>query len=106
MHGVLGFMLGRAISQPQPGYYPQNNGGHASSNTGDWDSGTVSTASTSAAMTPVPQAATAPSFLGSVLRLFLWLALVGGLVWLLMYTLRKLRRLRSANAEHYSFERN
>ena len=106
MHGVLGFMLGRAMSQPQPVYYPQNNGGHGSSNAGEWDSGTVTTASTSAAMTPVPQAAPAPSFLASVLRLFLWLALVSGLVWLVIYTVRKLRRLRSANAARYSFERN
>ena len=117
MHGVIGFMLGRAMSQPQPVYYPQNNGGHGnngsntSNNAGDWDNGSTatlsgSTSATAAAMAPVPQAAPARSFLATVLRTFVWLALVSGLVWLAIYTVRKLRRLRAASAAHYSFERN
>lgn len=121
MSGVVGFMLGRAMSHPQPVYYPQNNGGQGNGgnnggngggNGGDWDSGQNTTlagstgATGAAAMTPVPQAAPAPSFGATVLRTFVWLALVSGLVWLVIYTVRKLRRLRSANAAHYSFERN
>lgn len=116
MHGVIGFMLGRAMSQPQPVYTPQNNGGHGNngsnnSNSGDWDNGSIatlagSTSATSAAMARVPQAAPARSFLVTVLRTFVWLALVSGLVWLAIYTVRKLRRLRAASAAHYSFERN
>ncbi len=113
MHGVIGFMLGRAMSQPQPVYYPpNNNSGHGNSNNngGDWDSNTTLAGSTgtatSAAMAPVPAPAPAPSFGATVLRLLVWLALVSGLVWLAIYTVRKLRRLRSASAAHYSFERN
>ena len=109
MHGVIGFMLGRAMSQPQPVYYPQNNGGRGSG--GDWDGGSTatlsgSTGATSAAMTPMPTVAPAPSFGVRVLRFFAWLALVSGLLWLAIYTVRKLRRLRAASAAHYAFERN
>jgi hypothetical protein len=101
------------MSQPQPVYYPPNNGGHGNnSNSGDWDSGGNATlagstgATSAAAMAPVPPAAPAPSFGATVLRTLVWLALASGLVWLAIYTVRKLRRIRSANAAHYSFERN
>jgi bacteriorhodopsin len=63
-----------------------------------------------AAMTPMPAWVAAPapahSFAASVLRVFLWLALMSGLVWLGFYIVWKLRRIRAANAAHYSFERN
>ncbi|MFA9215784.1 MAG: hypothetical protein ACEQSK_01640 [Sphingomonadaceae bacterium] len=98
MYGVMGFMLGRAMSQPQPVSVPHNR--HT-----EWDSNTAPAASPAMAQTPAPAAAPA-SFGLSVLRGLMWLALVSGLLWLALYTVRKLRRLRSTTTTHYSFERN
>jgi hypothetical protein len=112
MAGVVGFMLGRATSHPAPVYYPpvvvQNTPAAGSPGaTGGTVSADGSTApAAAAAMTPVPVPAPQPSFAASVLRVFFWLALMSGLVWLVVYMVWKVRRIRAANAAHYSFERN
>jgi hypothetical protein len=55
-----------------------------------------------AVRTPVP--APQPSFMASVLRLFAWLSVVSLLMWAVVYSVRKFRRLRAA--PNYSFERS
>ena len=109
MHGVLGFMLGRAMSQShQPVSYPAT--------TGPVVSGGQAPADSSAAQVgmvngmpglgdPVP-AAPPPSFLARVARWLVWLGVLGVMAWAAVYTVRKLRRLRAGNATNYSFERN
>jgi hypothetical protein len=108
MHGVLGFMLGRAMSQShQPVAYPTTSGGTAPAPVAvDPQSGMVNGMPGLGA--PVPAATTppAPSFGATVARWFVWLAVLGVIGWALVYTLRKLRRLRAGNATNYSFERN
>lgn len=118
MHGVVGFMLGRALSQPA--YYPGNNGnGNSNSNSnssgnahnrpgGDWNDGNavqgeVGSLNAGAVSTPV---APAPSLGASIVRLLAWLALLGGLAWLLVYMVGKWRRIKAASVTNYSFERN
>lgn len=91
MHGVIGFMLGRAMSpQPQMSYPPYG--------------AAPAPATPAAAMTPAPEPA--PSFLASAVRVFFWLLLMSGLVWLVVYLVWKARRLRAAHAARYAFERN
>ena len=88
MHGLMGFMLGRAMSQSnQPVSYP-----------------TVSNGQPQPAAQPAT--APAPSFGAGVLRWFIWLLLLSVIVWTVVYSVRKLRRLRAANTPNYSFERN
>ena len=140
MHGVIGFMLGRAMSQSnQPVAYPTvANGGNAGGTaagaagtaapsaaaTSDWAQGGAASAGgaisasaqqagTSAAMAGMPATArqasaqpAAPSFGASVLRFFIGFAVLGTMFWALVYTVRKLRRLRAGNAARYAFERN
>jgi hypothetical protein len=116
MAGVLGFMLGRAMSQTnQPVAYPTTNGSQPAPQ--------ASTQSTAAApgpdgaglvagmpglgapaAAPVTAASPAPSFFSSVLRWFAWLSVISLLLWAAVYSVRKFRRLRAA--PNYSFERN
>ena len=108
MHGLLGFMLGRAMSQSnQPVSYPTVNAGQSNGQAGAQAS-TAADGGMVAGMpglgAPVPAAA--PSFGASVLRWFVWLGVLGVMAWAVVYAVRKLRRLRGANASHYSFERN
>lgn len=102
MHGVIGFMLGRAMSphtqMSYPPYGPAPAPAPAAASTVD---GAAAPAA-AAAMTPAP----APSFLASAVRLFFWLLLMSGLVWLVVYMVWKVRRIRAANAARYAFERN
>jgi hypothetical protein len=108
MSGVVGFMLGRAMSQQTQMSYPpygQSYPGAPAANSGATVNADGSTApAAAAAMTPVP--VPKPSFAATVLRVFFWLALMSGLVWLVVYMVWKVRRIRAANAAHYSFERN
>lgn len=106
MAGVLGFMLGRAISQSnQPVSYPTTNGGPAAAQqpTNQAAAAPIAAAAASASA-PAQAGPGAPSFVASVLRWFAWLAVLGVLAWSAVYTVRKFRRLRAA--PHYSFERN
>lgn len=128
MAGVLGFMLGRAMSQTnQPVAYPTTNGSHpapasvpadSSAPTGAAAAGSTDGAGLVGGMPGLgePQAATAapaaqaapappePSFMASVLRLFAWLSVLSLLGWAAVYSVRKFRRLRAG--PNYSFERN
>jgi hypothetical protein len=115
MSGVLGFMLGRAMSQShQPVAYPATNGSQpapqpTTATAGVDGAGMVAgmpglgmpTAAT--AVTPATPAAQ-PSFAAGVLRWFAWLAVLSVLIWAAVYSVRKLRRLRAT--PNYSFERN
>jgi len=116
MHGMIGYMLGRAMSQQTQVSYPPYGpgvgaGGAGSPGTATGTPGAVATVDgvtapvAAAVMTPLP-APVQHSFAATVLRAFFWLALVSGLVWLVLYVVWKLRRIRAANAAHYSFERN
>ncbi|EEF22104.1 conserved hypothetical protein [Ricinus communis] len=114
MAGIMGFMLGRAMSQGhQPVAYPTASGQQPSPQT----SGAVAVAPATtpsadgAVVTgmpglaaPAPAVAPQPSFLMSVLRWFAWLSVLSVLAWAAVYSVRKFRRLRAA--PHYSFERN
>jgi len=110
MSGVVGFMLGRAMSQQTQMSYPPYGQGYPAApaaNPGATVNADGSTAPVAAAaMTPVPVPAPKPSFAATVLRVFFWLALMSGLVWLVVYMVWKVRRIRAASAAHYSFERN
>lgn len=159
MNGMLGFMLGRAMSHnnqtvvytngngagnPGNGGVVNGNGGNGNNgggnnngngnggdsgnggnanNSGSGDGGAdgngklagmpglgdpadVAAAAAAAATAAQARAAPAPSFGASVLRLFAWLSVIGLMVWTVVYSVRKLRRLRAGNATNYSFERN
>ena len=122
MSGVVGFMLGRAMSQAnQPVAYPTsspppvattypttagsvppptpaiNQAGQITGMPGLGDAPAVN------ARTPAPPQ---PSFGASVLRWFAWLGLVSVIAWAAVFAVRKVRRLRAARQPHYSFERN
>jgi hypothetical protein len=112
MAGVLGFMLGRAMSQShQPVSYPTTNGSQTSQQQPAVESpgmvgGMPGLGAESAATLPaaVPAPPPEPSFFTSVLRLFAWLSVLSLMMWAVVYTVRKFRRLRAA--PNYSFERN
>ncbi len=119
MHGVLGFMLGRAMSQAnQPVAYPTsstsstypatagsapppapaiNQDGQLTGMPGLGDPPAAN------ARTPAPPQ---PSFGASVLRWFVWLGLLSGIAWAAVFAVRKVRHLRAARQPNYSFERN
>jgi hypothetical protein len=105
MAGALGFMLGRAMHQGnQPVAYPTTQGQPpqpvAAGSSAAEPAGTVSGMPGLAAPAPQPER----SLLGSVLRWLAWLSVLSLFVWVAVYAVRKLRRLRSA--PNYSFERN
>jgi hypothetical protein len=118
MHGVLGFMLGRAMSQSnQPVAYPTTGNGQPpaaqpADGTGASDvaagagmiGGMPGLGAPAAAPVPVPPPQ--QSFGASVLRWFIWLSVLSVIVWTVVYSARKLRRLRAGNTPNYSFERN
>ena len=125
MSGVVGFMLGRAMSQAnQPVAYPTsstpstppaattypttagsvppptpaiNQAGQITGMPGLGDAPAVD------ARTPAPPQ---PSFGAGVLRWFAWLGLVSGIAWAAVFAVRKLRTARAARRPNYSFERN
>lgn len=109
MNGVVGFMLGRAMSQVnQPVAYPTTAAsvpppapavGHDGRITGMPGLGETP----AAARTPAPPQ---PSFGAGVLRWFAWLGLLSAIAWAGVFALRKWRRLRAARQPHYSFERS
>jgi hypothetical protein len=110
MHGVLGFMLGRAMSQAnQPVAYPTTAGSAPPSAPAINQSGQITgmpglgDAPGVNARTPAPPQ---PSFGASVLRWFAWLGLLSGIAWAAVFAVRKVRGLRAARQPHYSFERN
>jgi len=93
MSGLIGFMLGRAMSQSnQPVAYPTTHGNPSAA--------TVPAAPPAAVPAPPPE----PSFMARVLRVFAWLSVVSLLFWAAVYSVRKFRRLRAA--PNYAFERN
>jgi len=93
MSGLIGFMLGRAMSQSnQPVAYPTTHGNPSAA--------TVPAAPPAAVPAPPPE----PLFMARVLRLFAWLSVVSLLMWAAIYSVRKFRRLRAA--PNYAFERN
>jgi hypothetical protein len=93
MSGLIGFMLGRAMSQSnQPVAYPTTHGNPSAA--------TVPAAPSASVPAPPPE----PSFLARVLRVFAWLSVVSLLFWAAVYSVRKFRRLRAA--PNYAFERN
>jgi hypothetical protein len=116
MAGVMGFMLGRAMSQShQPVAYPTTSGNQptpsaaASTNAsaaatpsadGFVVTGMPGLGAPAAVAAPAPQ----PSFFMSVLRWFAWLSVLSLLMWAVVYSVRKFRRLRTG--PNYSFERN
>ena len=110
MHGVLGFMLGRAMSQShQPVSIPTTSNGNGNGNgtapaATDAQSGMVNGMPGLGA--PVPAAPLRSSFGATVARWLVWLSVLSVLGWALVYTVRKLRRLRAGNTTNYSFERN
>ena len=125
MGGVVGFMLGRAMSQAnQPVAYPTSPTSSPSpvATTYPTTAGSVppptpavdqagritgmpglGDAPAANARTPAPPQ---PSFGAGVLRWFAWLALWSGVAWAAVFAVRKVRRLRAARQPHYSFERN
>lgn len=116
MHGVLGFMLGRAMSQAnQPVAYPTTTATTPPTMTGTAPSPAVNGDGQLTGMPGLgdPPAANArtpappqPSFGASVLRWFAWLGLLSGIAWAAVFGVRKVRKLRAARQPHYSFERN
>ncbi|WP_229213098.1 MULTISPECIES: hypothetical protein [unclassified Duganella] len=111
MHGVLGFMLGRAMSQShQPVSYPTATAPVASGGQAPVDSSAAQAGMVGGMPglgDPVPAAPPpAPSFLARVARWLVWLGVLGVMAWAAVYTVRKLRRLRAGNTTNYSFERN
>ncbi|MFS2005653.1 hypothetical protein ACEN9F_18660 [Duganella sp. CT11-25] len=118
MHGLLGFMLGRAMSQSnQPVAYPSTGNGQppaAQPANGSVAGGAVAGAGMIGGMpglgapaaAPVPVPPQQQSFGASVLRWFIWLSVLSVIVWTVVYSVRKLRRLRAGNTPNYSFERN
>ncbi|WP_229219328.1 hypothetical protein [Duganella sp. BJB1802] len=111
MHGVLGFMLGRAMSQShQPVSYPTATAPVASGGQAPVDSSAAQVGMVNGMPglgDPVPAAPPpAPSFLARVARWLVWLGVLGVMAWAAVYTVRKLRRLRAGNTTNYSFERN
>jgi hypothetical protein len=95
MSGLIGFMLGRAMSQSnQPVAYP----------TADGNPPAPAATVPAAPPVAVPAPPREPSFMASVLRLFAWLSVISLLVWAAIYSVRKFRRLRAA--PNYAFERN
>lgn len=108
MAGVMGFMLGRAMSQShQPVAYPTTSGNQPATQPAATTMGTDSDGRVTGmpglgvpAAAPAPQ----PSFFMSVLRWFAWLSVLSLLMWAVVYSVRKFRRLRAA--PNYSFERN
>jgi len=125
MHGLLGFMLGRAMSQGnQPVAYPTTSGQPAPA-PATGAPGAAGTAASGGATAPAtdgaglvggmpglgapapaanPAPPPAPSFMARVLRWFAWLSVLSLLVWAAVYSVRKFNRLRAA--PNYSFERN
>lgn len=112
MAGVMGFMLGRAMSQShQPVAYPTTSGQQPAPQPAATTAATPSADGAVVTGMPglgAPAAASAPaphsSFFMSVLRWFAWLSVLSLLMWAVVYSVRKFRRLRAA--PHYSFERN
>lgn len=108
MAGVLGFMLGRAMSQSnQPVSYPTSNGSQPAAPSTDSSAvvgGMPGLSEPALAKAPAAMPAPQESFMTSVLRLFAWLSVVSLLMWAVVYSVRKFRRLRAA--PNYSFERN
>lgn len=123
MAGVLGFMLGRAMSQShQPVAYPTTSGNapapaaSPAAATGPNDAAGPAAAADGTGLVggmpglgapapaAVPAASPEPSFMAGVLRLFAWLSIVSLLFCAVVYSVRKFRRLRAA--PNYSFERN
>ena len=103
MQGILGFMLGRAISQSnQPVAYPTVQQPAPQQPAASGPDGMVGgmPGLNAPAQVPVPQ----PSFAHRVLRWLVWLTVVSVMFWAVVYAVRKLRRLRAPS--NYSFERN
>jgi len=101
MHGLFGFMLGRAMSQNhQPVAYPAAQGQPAPVASSPDAVVTGMPGLNAPAPAPAPQ----PSFGHSVLRWLVGLTVLSVMLWALVYAVRKLRRLRAA--PNYSFERN
>lgn len=103
MAGLMGFMLGRAMSQShQPVAYPTANDRPVPATaSGPEGGGMVAGMPGLGQPAPTPPQ---PSFLMSVLRWFAWLFVLSLLVWTVVYVVRKFRRLRAT--PNYSFERN
>lgn len=120
MYGLMGFMLGRSMAQPahaqpQPQSQPQPTAAGqpvAQQAPDQVAAGTGATVGGMPSLQPAEVPVVAPpaqSFGASVLRTFLWLVLLSLVAWLLYYSVRKYRRLRSgaaASGRNYSFERN
>jgi hypothetical protein len=127
MAGVIGFMLGRAMSQShQPVAYPTTSGNQSAPAPAPADTGAATGAAAAgspdgtgmvggmpglgdaspavAAAAPAAPPPPEPSFMASVLRLFAWLSVLSLLGWAAVYSVRKFRRLRAG--PNYSFERN
>lgn len=108
MAGVMGFMLGRAMSQShQPVAYPTTSSNPPATQSTATTTGTDSDGRVTGMPglgAPAPAAAPQPSFFMSVLRWFAWLSVLSLLMWAAVYSVRKFRRLRAA--PNYSFERN
>jgi hypothetical protein len=105
MHGLMGFMLGRAMSQSnQPVSYPTVNGGQqpAAQPAAGMVGGMPGLGDAPTVAPTAPQ----QSFGASVLRWFIWLSMLSAMVWAVVYAVRKLRRMRAGNQSNYSFERN
>ncbi len=91
-HAVMGFMLGRAMSGGNHNNgYPNQNYGNGNGN-GNVQAG-------------MPGAEPRSSFGATVLRTFLWLAIIGGIGWLIYFAVRRYKRVKQDSAPNYSFER-
>lgn len=106
---VTGYVLGRlANSGNRPAGMNQNSGQnsgqHSGQNTGNAPVTVPNPVGNGPTVTPATPAAT-PSFGGSALRTFVWLALLGAAGWLLYFGVKRLRGGKARDA-NYSFERH
>lgn len=101
---VTGYVLGRlANGGNRPAGMNQNSGQNSGQNTGNAPVTVPNPVGNGPTVTPASPAT--PSFGGSALRTFIWLAALGAAGWLLYFGIKRLRGGKASGA-NYSFERH